>query len=356
MKKLARILTRLALLVVSLGLGLVVAEAAIRVTDPYGASYYRDVRRYFLEGVLPVLDADGAPDRSGRIIEHRPQVALEFRHFDFFTDDRGYRVGGAGVVRPAAAEGDAEPPTARVLFLGDSVTLGWGVDDEHTWVRRVEAGGRAPDGRPLECLNAGHMGYDSVQEADLMRAWAPAVRPEVVVVNFFLNDLNPSGARFDRPRPADRPQPSEWDKRWFRWRQAFFLKFHGIQGLLRYWGRREESANAADYAYGKMENVRGYPDNWPRCEAAFDDIRAHCEALGARMVLLDHSLPPIPDLAGWAEERGVPFASVVFSRDEWMRDVRNSKSDAHANELGNALIAEKVLAHLDEFGVVVRVP
>jgi hypothetical protein len=154
-----RIAIKSALVAAGLVLAAFAAELAARALDVWGVSYYADVRTYLTQAVeLPPGGA--APDNQ--LFQNKPSVALlDLRTFEYRTDARRLRT-GRGRVAPAGA--------MPVLFLGDSVTLGWGVDDADTWVRRLERLVRAPDGRPLECMNLGHLMYDTVQEAALLRA------------------------------------------------------------------------------------------------------------------------------------------------------------------------------------------
>jgi hypothetical protein len=69
-------------------------------------------------------------------------------------------------------------------MLGDSFTYGIGVADDETFSARLEA----LDPR-LEVLNTGVNGYGTAQELLLLRDQGLALRPDVVVVVFFWNDL-----------------------------------------------------------------------------------------------------------------------------------------------------------------------
>jgi lysophospholipase L1-like esterase len=76
----------------------------------------------------------------------------------------------------------------RVLVVGDSCTLGMGVGDEETYSAVLE---RALRERGLDAavFNAGVSGYDTVQEAAVLRRLLPVIRPHVVVVGWLPNDV-----------------------------------------------------------------------------------------------------------------------------------------------------------------------
>jgi len=76
----------------------------------------------------------------------------------------------------------------RILFLGDSITFGLGVNEEHTFVRQVEALARR-DGRAWETVNAGVNGLGTNGELAVLSESGLAVDPDVVVLGFYLNDF-----------------------------------------------------------------------------------------------------------------------------------------------------------------------
>lgn len=78
--------------------------------------------------------------------------------------------------------------TRRVLVLGDSVTFGIGVPAEETFPARLEAR-LAPRDPPVEVLNLGVGGYDTLDEVIAFEARGLDLGPDVVVVGYCLNDL-----------------------------------------------------------------------------------------------------------------------------------------------------------------------
>ena len=345
-----KLLLRTGLVLGSLALSVLAVDWWARAFHPFGIQYWSDFGHYVRNAAEPALDPLGF-SAAGRIFQHKPDVALHFATFDLFTNDHGLRAGGPGerVESRAVGSEQVEPAAAlRILFLGDSVTLGWGVDDANTWVRRVEREGTATGGRPLECLNAGHMKYDTTQEANLLEHLGPDLRPDLVVVMFIVNDvvsswddlgLEPASApgadaRGTESTPATTP-------RGFGGALARWLP--GISLLYRFWSI---SADLERIELRDLPPPPNYPEGWPRCAAALDRMLRSADALGARLVVLDHSMPRFPEVEAWCDSRGVPRIDTSFSDAEWAQPIRNSRVDAHANALGNRMIADKVLAGL----------
>ncbi len=82
------------------------------------------------------------------------------------------------------------PRTVRILGVGDSVTFGYGVRLEQTFLKvledRLNAGG---GGTRYEVVNAGveECGFDGYYE--LFRRLAPTLEPDLVLVGIVLNDI-----------------------------------------------------------------------------------------------------------------------------------------------------------------------
>jgi lysophospholipase L1-like esterase len=90
---------------------------------------------------------------------------------------------------------EAKPSdTYRIVMLGDSTTLGWGDSDDQTIPKILERELNAtgiPGYRNCEVLNAGVGNYNTVQEVEHYRVYDRVFRPDLVVLNYFINDAEP---------------------------------------------------------------------------------------------------------------------------------------------------------------------
>ncbi len=84
---------------------------------------------------------------------------------------------------------------ARILFLGDSMTLGRNVETENTFVMKSQEILRAR-GYHVENINAGIVGYGPANSLGLYRHLAGTVMPDVVLMCLTTNDVNESGGTF----------------------------------------------------------------------------------------------------------------------------------------------------------------
>lgn len=97
------------------------------------------------------------------------------------------------------AETGPKPQGARrILMLGDSVTFGWGVGQNETLpVRLAEELVRR--GQPSEVINTGVGNYNTAMEVAWFRERGLGYGPDIVVLNYFINDAEPTPIYRDVP-------------------------------------------------------------------------------------------------------------------------------------------------------------
>ncbi len=80
------------------------------------------------------------------------------------------------------------PGTHRIVVLGDSITFAEELDVEHRFTELLQARFEA-EGQPVEVLNLGVGGYDTLNEVAFFEQTGVALDPDLVVVAFCINDL-----------------------------------------------------------------------------------------------------------------------------------------------------------------------
>jgi hypothetical protein len=104
--------------------------------------------------------------------------------FAFRTNSEGFR-------GPELPEAEETPPldTARLLFLGDSFLVGWGVPAEALIPFACESELRTR-GQAVQAFNVSYSGIGTAQELILFRQNVARVRPSVVVLVLYpCNDV-----------------------------------------------------------------------------------------------------------------------------------------------------------------------
>jgi lysophospholipase L1-like esterase len=133
------------------------------------------------------------------------------------------------------------PGVYRVAFVGDSVTLGLGVQPDETFERLVEKEARtlAPSSA-LEALNFGVDGYNTTQVAELVKARVLGFEPDRVVYVMCLNDFDQTDSSAEKIRYFRRPTSFLLEDARVLYRRVRGIEFH------RYHFERNSEAAFAD--------------------------------------------------------------------------------------------------------------
>ncbi|NQV99833.1 MAG: SGNH/GDSL hydrolase family protein [Rhodospirillales bacterium] len=131
--------------------------------------------------IVPVYDS--LADNPG--IEHFWPDWSYFPYNEFGHRDRDYSA-------------DKSIDTFRILMLGDSFTEGAGLSREQTFSHQLEqilSAVLKTDGLTVEVYNTGHSGWNTLQQANLLDAQGPTLKPDMVIVNYVANDPEIPAAR-----------------------------------------------------------------------------------------------------------------------------------------------------------------
>ncbi len=153
-------------LMVAALLTLAAMEIFIRIAQPKGAER---VPAFIVDDVT----GWARPANQHGFVVHRVPGVFK-THFQ--TNSRGMR--------------DREYPLEkhgklRILALGDSVTEGWGVEESETYPKVLESKYLGN----VEVWNLGVVGYGTDQELQQLRRVIDSHQPDVVILQFYFNDL-----------------------------------------------------------------------------------------------------------------------------------------------------------------------
>jgi lysophospholipase L1-like esterase len=135
----------------------------------------------------------------------------------------------------------------RVVVLGDSVALGWGVGDHETFSFQLEQllHKRFPN-RDLDVINLAVAGYNTRQEVTLFKRYVTRLEPDLVLVGFYTNDV-PDAAEDKGPAAGTRilatnpeagqvlhlnPTPSSWLDRQLRRSRVIYMVGRAVRQLM----------------------------------------------------------------------------------------------------------------------------
>jgi lysophospholipase L1-like esterase len=134
-------------------------------------------------------------------------LRLAFRHARSAADSRSYfaqraaQLNGLGF-REREFPLAKPPATYRIAVLGDSLSWGIGVTPSERFSGRLEheLNARRGPGAAYQVLNFAQPGWDTEDELRALRAVVLGTRPDFVILQWYVNDVE-NGDRLDRPRP-----------------------------------------------------------------------------------------------------------------------------------------------------------
>jgi lysophospholipase L1-like esterase len=266
--RLRRILPNLIVLAVTVLFFYAAMEVALRMVFARSLDFSMEMWKYAVQLKHPVPD----PRLS---FAHAPNRSAFLMGFPVSINSHGLRD------REYPEEKAAD--VYRIVMLGDSTTFGWGAAQEHTVAKILErtlnqAG--APGYRRFEVLNAGVGNYGTVQEYTHYLTYDRTFHPDLVVLEYFINDAEPV--------PAER-RPGLLGRSYLR---AFTIS--RFDSLLRFSGARP---NWKEYYAGL------YHDGLPGFEAAkqaLGDLAAATRANGSQLLVT--ILPELHEI-----NNGYPF-------------------------------------------------
>jgi lysophospholipase L1-like esterase len=164
-----RIALSTALFLFSTIIALGLAEAILRVKNSSMKNYDIEMWRYARELKVPSPDPKAGHD-------HVKQADAVLQSVNIRLNEWGLRGG------PVAAH-----PSRRILFLGGSITLGWGVNEDDTITARVQRILREQE-PGVEVLNGGVGNYNAERYVARFFRQLREINPTDIVVQYFVRD------------------------------------------------------------------------------------------------------------------------------------------------------------------------
>ena len=174
--RLRQALLNCALVAASMLLFAGILELVLRLVFARSLDFSMEMWKYAVALKQPVPD----PRLS---FVHRPNSAAFLMGVPFSINSAGLRDREFTRVKP--------PGVHRIVWLGDSTTLGWGVPLSGTAPKILERELNAMGHGRFEVLNAGVGNYNTVQEVEHYLTIGRAFHPDLVILEYFINDAEP---------------------------------------------------------------------------------------------------------------------------------------------------------------------
>jgi lysophospholipase L1-like esterase len=266
------------------------------------------------------------------------------------------------------------PGTFRILNLGDSVAMGWGVREEETYGRRLEGSlnARGPGEVRFEVINAGVPGWNLENALAYLEAEGLRYEPDLVLLEVtIVNDINGGSALLADQRPPL--------IRWLR-EHTHFWPFLTIQlQWLKAWAEGRDRIDVIDPPTNPAKYFPLDPEA-PRWTERWDTVLAMNRLAGENQALLvlilfplefqvvDEGFPTLPQafLTAQAAEAGIPVLDLLPPFQQACREKpggachredRYLFADVwmHPSALGHQLTAEELEAMLARLRLTTKV-
>jgi lysophospholipase L1-like esterase len=189
--------------------------------------------------------------------------------------DIRYRINRAGY-----RDDEPQPGRRRIVVLGDSVSFGLGVQQEKIWPALLEQRLRREGLQPRAVENLAIWAYNTANEADALREDGLPLRPDVVILQFYMNDFSiaPPLKPGVEPKPPSLGQRLTALKNRLLFRSALYRRLYqagtGLSFALFHDLRRRRFPDTLNDAEprGQSARLRAMPDDAD--VAAFREVRA----------------------------------------------------------------------------------
>jgi lysophospholipase L1-like esterase len=228
----------------------------------------------------------------------------------------------------------------RILVLGDSMTFGWGAQQDQTYPKRFERmlNDRAGEPARFEVINSGVGNYNTVQEVTYFRERGIQYDPDMVILGYYINDAEPTPRR-----------KGGWLA---EHSYLYVLATSSAGGMARDMGQR---ADYADYYRRLYEPTR---PGWQACQEALAELADLCreKQIELRILMIPELHSPGEDyrfedihqqIQQIADDASVPTIEVrsamagIEPAQLWV-----SPGDAHPNDRAHEVIATRLMEAL----------
>lgn len=312
------------------------AEIAIRIIDRFVILYDIEMAKYATS-----LKADNK--NSDLSHHHRKNSQAHLMGVDMVINSQGLRDKEYLVNKP--------PNTYRIMVLGDSITLGWGVEQKDCYAKQLEellSKNFSPKTSfKYEVINTGVGNYNTVQELTYFKEDGYRFNPDMVILAFFINDAEPV------------PKKS---KNFFLNHSHFAVYFWSKINIIRSLFYPQKNYYI-DY-YRDLYNDSNL--GWIRCKDALIELNNYCVKDKKKFLIV--FIPELHDLAEPYKFKDIYNKVADFLKSQEIgyldlypsfknKDGRRlwvSYEDAHPNKTGHKIIADSIYKYLNAKGDITK--
>lgn len=347
------------------------------MSEPAAASSPRPALLWGLTALITILLAMTALEIAARIMfpaplpwrmpqnrfDASPSLGFRFRpNQAAFTADKPFRTNSFGLRGPERPLAKAAG-VRRIVVLGDSIGMGYGVREEDDFASVLEKS----LGTGVEVINGAVAAYSTDQEVRWFLDQGRYFQPNDVVIELYWNDVaskaevgvTPDGDLMDQRAAAD--ARGAMDSAWGYWIRNLFKQSRALY-IVSFKLRQMQGAEKPDPTRVKQMAVLEGQDNaevtrgWQEIERQLITLRDACASINASLLVV---VPPMPQqlAASFPKVRYQTVVAEICARQQlkcldllpvFAKAYQGHESlfiaydGDHPNEAGHALMAEAI--------------
>ena len=315
--------------VLSIAVTLLLGEGLVRAASQAVLFYDVEMAKYATQLKIE------SPDPL-RTHQHKPNGRAMLMGVEVRTNALGFRDDEVAFPKPSGLY--------RIEMLGDSITMGWGVAQADSFSEVLQRTLNEKRGRiTYDVVNMGVGNYNTVQEVESFFDDGRRLQPDLVVLNYFINDAEPTPVRS----------------------KSFAMNYSLFSVFL--WSKLRTIASRFAPRQSYLDYYRGLyqpgAPGWEAAKQAMQRLFAGCRARNIPVVVT--CIPELHQLRG-----AYPFADIHASLRRFVEDHKVefvdlypafaghdepslwvSAEDAHPNAKGHRLIADALYQAFMEKGI-----
>ncbi len=306
-------------------LALVLGEVLMRMSDPLGFSYLGEMQRYI-----------GMRTSHDLLVYGQPQnQTVELDGVSVRYNSLGLRGGEVPTPKPENER--------RILFLGDSVAFGWGVEEDRIFATRLPEMMSESSEHSWRGINAGVCSYNTEQEDLYLELSGMALKPDLVVLVLIDNDVMTYAEGWRKQAQAKRRSPIRRVQSMLKASHLYKLVQHSVQNGL-----------GGIALEGEERSVKPGTPGWEANMQALTRLVGRCQEAGLPLALFHFRWKPDP----WSDEflasaRAAAGDVPIIDTALWFEDASlgtwvNSRTDSHPNPQAHERTARRMLEHLQK--------
>lgn len=154
---------------------LIIGEGLIRIVSEFNGSYIVEMIKYSHELIMD--------DPEGVIAKvNRPNASSRLMNIEFKLNSLGHRSSELTTPKPLHEK--------RIFVLGSSETIGWGIEQNKTYVAQLERllNSENSNGITFKTINAGSVNYSAKEIYTVLTRQFDLVNPDLVIINYYFSD------------------------------------------------------------------------------------------------------------------------------------------------------------------------